>query len=160
MFSTDDLNLSQQNLNFRESLAEMNINNGNIHETPINSQYFDEKCDKIATVRKITMVESVPTVEYAQPVQTMVESETKCEEEDQSDKPMNHKDENSNVETQLNQCISEMGDLKVDLWTPKNCQEEYDCEKLTKFLVSQLSPSDQLQNILGKFNLIFLIDFS
>jgi hypothetical protein len=108
------------------------------------------------------MVESVSPIENNEveskspDVQFMVgneeEIETNCQEDENSNEKFLHNETDGDIESDINQCVSEMSELKVDLWTPKNYQEEYDCEKLTKLLVSQLSPSDKLQNILGNRN--------
>lgn len=60
----------------------------------------------------------------------------------------------NNSDSLVTPAVDEVSEVKVTPWTTPIRQkypEEVDCEKLSKDLVSQLSPSDKLHHILGKY---------
>lgn len=153
----------------------------NLYESPLNSQNIE--CDKIATVRKITMVEdSTPMKQESNSVQInkLIENSVVMEISDKSidneidESKLTQRTElilrvqpsTQEVETQTEivedrteNKTSPKEEQKDDFWNPltrKKYQEEYDCEKLSIDLAHLLSPNDKLHEILGEFIQIFI----
>lgn len=170
-----DINLYESPLN--SQIYDKTESDINLYESPLNSQNIE--CDKIATVRKITMVEdSTPMKQESNSVQInkLIENSLVMEI---SDKSINNEIDESKltqrtelilrvqpstqeVETQT-EIVEDRTESKTptieeqkdDFWNPltrKKYQEEYDCEKLSKDLLAHLlSPNDKLHEILGEF---------
>lgn len=129
--STESLEEKAMNEKSEKQIKIENSNNPEIEEEPV----IAEETDESKVMQKSEIILTVHPV-----IQDKIDMACQTEESQESEQNISL----SSVEDE-----NYKKDSFKNVFTPKQRPEEFDCEKLSKDLISQLSPSDKLHNILG-----------
>lgn len=129
--STESLEEKAMNEKSEKQIKIENSNNPEIEEEPV----ITEETDESKVMQKSEIILTVHPV-----IQDKIDMACQTEESQESEQNISL----SSVEDE-----NYKKDSFKNVFTPKQRPEEFDCEKLSKDLISQLSPSDKLHNILG-----------